>query len=990
MKTVILTTIILLTTLLLNQQSQAQCHIDDWTALKALYESVDFSKEVDSERFWLERGWDVVKDNVPPEDCNLENLATLDNEGRVYDFRFYGEQFEYSIPPEFGNLSNLVSLVLRKGNLIGIIPPEIGKLSNLIILDLSNNKLNGSIPPELGNLNNLTRLDLKNNQLSGDIPSEIGNLTNLTSLVLVNNKLSGSIPSALGNLSNLIIMNLAYNQLGGSIPSEFGNLNNLNGLYLGYNNLLGSIPSELGDLSNLLELDFSNNKLNGTIPNFNSNPSVYVMKNYFTCSDINSSLMVHTRHINQYFTPLNYDNIESFVLDSLSFNQSLNIEVDFPFDTAGFTYQWFRNGDTIPNANQPSYIIDTVNYNKVGKYTLHLQSESCLYFGRIYEVISEPIYVILRGYDLYGQPVEYTQLMVEFEDQATKDQLEQEIFLDNGGIWADKCDCNRELHLYDFPNDSSSIEQAYIALDQKIKRLKVNNEIDGGFNYKLNNIGLNFLLVQEPVNPGHMQNTPLQNNQNENAYMVSYNYPDGSYNNEVSVYLLDSGLDESNFETAANYLLQNAPIDSCYNFSAPGYNFTKSVNNLKDYHETIDMDYKDRVGHGTFGFKSISQGLQQANNAKIVPLKIIEQATEGNLFDLICAMYHAVDHNAGVINISAGYRGESSGIMENALYEAREKSIFVVAAAGNDALNIDSENEVPQYPAYYASQYYSFYKEDGPGQPKLDSVRLDNVISVAAVNINNELNEDSNYGAHSVSIAAPGENIYGHGLAGRDAVGSGTSIAAFLTTQVLAREITRDNTRTIQQIWEDFESQHLTYNPAIAGKTSTGKQINFNWEETSISGCTDHTACNYYPYATIDDGSCYTCVEPGCDECSESCPPCSPAGCTDETACNYSTYATIEDGSCIYDNCGSETDLVICPEDKTVVVCAPVNLPPPFKKPMPTNITTPLLTIMLLQMAQVTKTPFKVNTTSPTSFCRHQKLLINQLFVRMIYGATLN
>lgn len=51
-----------------------------------------------------------------------------------------------------------------------------------------------------------------------------------------------------------------------------------------------------------------------------------------------------------------------------------------------------------------------------------------------------------------------------------------------------------------------------------------------------------------------------------------------------------------------------------------------------------------------------------------------------------------------------------------------------------------------------------------------------------------------------------------------------------------------------------------------------------------VPGCTDDTANNYNPFATIDDGSCTY----------------GTAGCTDETAANYNTEATIEDGSCLY------------------------------------------------------------------------------------------
>ena len=48
-------------------------------------------------------------------------------------------------------------------------------------------------------------------------------------------------------------------------------------------------------------------------------------------------------------------------------------------------------------------------------------------------------------------------------------------------------------------------------------------------------------------------------------------------------------------------------------------------------------------------------------------------------------------------------------------------------------------------------------------------------------------------------------------------------------------------------------------------------------------GCTDSTACNYDPQATVDNGLCdFSCY-----------------GCTDSESCNYNPDATIDDGSCI-------------------------------------------------------------------------------------------
>lgn len=154
--------------------------------------------------------------------------------------------------------------------LAGIIPPELGNLSNLMQLEIRNTELTGAIPSELGNLANLTNLDINDNyQLTGAIPSELGNLVNLQGLQLDENQLTGAIPSELSNLANLSSLNLSENQLAGSIPPELGNLTNLSELLLNDNQLTGIIPPELGNLSNLLEgrLVLGGNQFTGCMPN---------------------------------------------------------------------------------------------------------------------------------------------------------------------------------------------------------------------------------------------------------------------------------------------------------------------------------------------------------------------------------------------------------------------------------------------------------------------------------------------------------------------------------------------------------------------------------------------------------------------------------------------------------------------------------------------------------------------------------------------------
>jgi len=62
----------------------------------------------------------------------------------------------------------------------------------------------GGIPPELGNLANLLDLSLDGNELSGSIPPELGNLPAILYVYLDTNRLRGPLPVQLMNLSTLL------------------------------------------------------------------------------------------------------------------------------------------------------------------------------------------------------------------------------------------------------------------------------------------------------------------------------------------------------------------------------------------------------------------------------------------------------------------------------------------------------------------------------------------------------------------------------------------------------------------------------------------------------------------------------------------------------------------------------------------------------------------------------------------------------------------
>jgi len=185
MKAIILTSLLLTSLLLCSQFSNAQCHLADWSALKALYESTD------GDNWANNTGWQIVTLDVPPIDCDLNSL--------------------YGVTSD--NICNLVDddVCFDTGVVVAI--------------DLSNNNLNGSIPAEINYLQFLTELGLNENQLNGEIPTQMGDaLQNLEKLELNQNQLTGTIPESFVNLINLNRLNLSDNNLSGCYPDRFVNL----------------------------------------------------------------------------------------------------------------------------------------------------------------------------------------------------------------------------------------------------------------------------------------------------------------------------------------------------------------------------------------------------------------------------------------------------------------------------------------------------------------------------------------------------------------------------------------------------------------------------------------------------------------------------------------------------------------------------------------------------------------------------------------------
>ncbi len=159
----------------------------------------------------------------------------------------------------------------------------------------------------------------------------------------------------------------------------------------------------------------------------------------------------------------------------------------------------------------------------------------------------------------------------------------------------------------------------------------------------------------------------------------------------VVVAVLDTGVDFNHEDLKDNiWTNPNDDVNDGYAGDIHGWNFVDNNN-----------DVMDRDGHGTHVSGSIageknSYGVTGvAYNAKIMPVKVLDDTGSGSYDTITKGIYYAVDHGANVINMSLGGGGENKS-MQDALQYASSRNVIVVMAAGN------SSGSVPGYPARYA------------------------------------------------------------------------------------------------------------------------------------------------------------------------------------------------------------------------------------------------------------------------------------------------
>ena len=263
---------------------------------------------------------------------------------------------------------------------------------------------------------------------------------------------------------------------------------------------------------------------------------------------------------------------------------------------------------------------------------------------------------------------------------------------------------------------------------------------------------------------------------------INYNHPDLAANIWTNPgEIAGNGIDDDG----------NGLIDDIH-----GYDF---VNN--------DGDPNDDHAHGSHcagtigGVGNNGAGVAGVNwQVTMMGLKFLSASGSGNISDAVDCVNYATDNGVHLTSNSWGGGGYSA-TMEEALINANANNILFVAAAGNSSSNNDNGS-------YFPSGY-----------------EIENVISVAATDHNDNLASFSSYGATTVDLGAPGVNVYSTVLgSGYDSF-SGTSMATPHVAGACALLKGFNSELTAAQIKFIIMNSGDQIN-SLAGITLTGRRLN--------------------------------------------------------------------------------------------------------------------------------------------------------------------
>lgn len=297
---------------------------------------------------------------------------------------------------------------------------------------------------------------------------------------------------------------------------------------------------------------------------------------------------------------------------------------------------------------------------------------------------------------------------------------------------------------------------------------------------------LNIIIRENP--------TDSENLYGSDPIKFSGYYTPNTNQQEILIGILDSGLyDESDLDKNYIWKNNNTTAEDKY-----GWNFVDNNNNI--------IDKKNYHGNNVAALL-VNDLVISRTPAKILNLKVLDKNNTGEMFNILCAILYSYQKNVDIINLSLGYFGEESMILEKILSSGQfkhpitkeqYKDKIIVAAAGNqdqraDSLELNStlidlnNLEIRKnkfYPSYYAK-------------------KLNHVFSIttidSATNQRIAVAKGQSYSPIFVDGVLADDGRFFNGISGSSGKYCGSSYAAPIFTAKIAKYLSLSNNKNINQ-----------------------------------------------------------------------------------------------------------------------------------------------------------------------------------------------
>ncbi len=591
----------------------------------------------------------------------------------------------------------------------------------------------------------------------------------VTALNISNQNAIGTLPN-LSTLTSLLNLQCYNNQLSGTI--DLSGLSNLTSLGCN-NNQLDSIAG-LADLRALITLECSNNQLD-TLPgilSLNNLDNLYCIENRLTFYALEQ---LDAKMLNIFsFTPQYMDSIPVLGDGRTYIDSTLTLRVE----KMGINceYQWLKNGIPITlSSTDPALVIPNISTENKGVYSCFITNPSLPATGTTQ--YSTNLSVGIFGIDSLGGVYYPNQFVVEYAPN-TSDTERQNRRNEFQATVLDSCMCGQQIELWEIPDTLSLTVDGdiqYVHDDNEKKRsARTRSEIDEvDFNYIIREDGFSRAFSKKKNNAQIYKSKTSQQH---------------SQNTKVKVAILDTGLDvfDSNsplypyrWENPDQDASGNDTDSNCYALDR----FGVDIGNR-------NAQPVDENSHGSHLGRIITDSIP-TNFVQLIPIKTHDVDGWGSLFNNACGIYYAQEKGADIINASWSYKGLPSNILRNAIQRVQIDDILLIAAVGNDSINIDST-------LYYPASY-----------------DLENIIAVMTIDDDDKIPTFSNYSSTIADLAARGvdiQNEYGHK--------SGTSMSTAFVSR-FAMLIKNRNGEMTYQALRDSIYRLLEYPLNLVDKCTT-------------------------------------------------------------------------------------------------------------------------------------------------------------------------